>query len=62
MSDVLRDANTTYQRNVVSGFSSSLGAFVTGMASSGSVQHPDMFPFSDPRTAEELFRWSPGFM
>ncbi|KAK1984617.1 hypothetical protein LZ30DRAFT_585797 [Colletotrichum cereale] len=60
VSEVLRDVNGTYHCNIAFGADPSLDAFVTGMASSGSVQDPSMFPFLDPRTAEDMFHWSSG--
>ncbi|KZL69656.1 C6 transcription factor [Colletotrichum tofieldiae] len=60
VSDVLRDVNNTYHRNIMSGFDPSLDAFITGMASSGSIPGPNMYSFPDPRAAEEAFHWDSG--
>ncbi|GKT43205.1 uncharacterized protein ColSpa_03386 [Colletotrichum spaethianum] len=60
VSDVLRHVNTTYHRNTIPEYDPSLDAFIQDMASSGNIHNPDMFPFPDPRTTEEMFHWNIG--
>ncbi|EFQ25480.1 hypothetical protein CGRA01v4_02521 [Colletotrichum graminicola] len=58
--EVLRDVNSRPHRNTTFGPNPTIDAFITDMASSGSVQGPMMFSFSDSRTSEEMFHWNSG--